>query len=560
VASSRSSRVRGSGAALVAAAVLVAPTARAASREVELPSLPENVVALIATADGGAWLLGKARDYPNRPELWRFDGSDRPPARIDVPGQREPLAIAWSPEDGRLWLAGYDFVGVRAGDRSFQFISIPSCDPGALVVIAPGRAALSRRGGNCPGEVLMLHDRPTLSAVSERLVGDGGIGSVISDGRGGIWAIAGAKRSGYPEHLTGYLHRSEGAWQAFMPNAAWPESLQPPPGLIVAGATPPELGLDWGTSFLVVDGAGGFYFLYARAEAFYRVSASGRAQRIDAARLPSPGATMFWNDVAFDETTHGLLFLTGGTRSRDTFGPESTERLRVAVFDGQRVVREEKLPSLPSWGRNEWVRGSVAGAGGTWWVAYGGLVLSTRAGGWTLFESQQMKARLEGERHRETLDTLSWLVPGTLGLAAMAAGGGFVASRIHGQAFLRATAPVLGGSLVGGLPATLMFDAATGYRADFAILTDLAGLLWGTALGGLATWGTGELVAPSRNRWAGMGGALGGALLGTALAFPLPEIFGRRSDWPSAAAVGLAAGLVGSFAAMGYQWAGGGPR
>jgi hypothetical protein len=555
--------VRGSGAALVAAALFAAPTARAASREVELPSLPERVVALIATADGGAWLLGEAHEFPKRPELWRFDGAGGPPERIVVLGNREPDAIVWSPEDGVLWLAGHDFVAVRTASGASHVISIAPCDVRRLSVIGPGQAALARGGVKCPAEILMLRfPRSTaeLSAVPERLVGDGGIGNLISDGRGGIWAIASAKRDGYPDHLTGYLHRSEGAWQAFMPNAAWPESLQPPPGLIVAGATPPELGFDWKASFLVVDGAGGFYFLNDFPDAFYRVSASGQTRRIEGTRLPSGGTTMFWNDVAFDETTRALLFLTGGTRGRDMFGPQTTERLRVALFDGERVVREEDLPSLPSWGRDEWLRGSVAGGGGTWWVGYGGLVLRYRAGGWTLFESQQMKARLEGEQHSETLETLSWLVPGALGLSAASAGGGFLASRVHGQPFLPATAPALGGSLVGGLPAALMFDAAKGYRADFAVLTTIAGVMWGTVFGGFGTWGTGELVAPSRNRWGGLGGALGGALAGSVLAIPLSEILGRQSDWATAAAVGLAAGLVGSCAALGYQWAGGGPR
>ena len=119
---------------------------------------------------------------------------------------------------------------------------------------------------------------------------------------------------------------------------------------------------------------------------------------------------------------------------------------------------------------------------------------------------------------------------------------------------------MLGGALVGGLPAAAMYNAAEDYQAAFAFLTTIGGVLWGTAFGGLGTWGAGEAVARSRNRGAALGGAFAGALVGSLLADPLRGIFGRQSDTVAALAVGVCAGLIGSFAAFGYQWAGGGPR
>src|SRR5204863_6366267 len=118
--------------------------------------------------------------------------------------------------------------------------------------------------------------------------------ALIPDGLGGFWAFLGAvPRDG--RSLSGYLHWGSGGWAAWMPGAVWPDFVQPPPGLVVAGASP---GVDWGGPFRARDGAGGFYSDASQRRVFYRISAGGRAQLVPADQLPCGGEMSSWDEVA----------------------------------------------------------------------------------------------------------------------------------------------------------------------------------------------------------------------------------------------------------------------
>ena len=238
-----------------------------------------------------------------------------------------------------------------------------------------------------------------------------------------------------------------------------------------------------------------------------------------------------------------------------------SEPFLLSLFDGEKeqIVRQEKLPRFPSWGRKEWVRGEVSASGGVSWVAYPGLALRHDAAGWSLFLSQKMRDRVAEARSRDTAETVSDVVPSLLGMMAMVAAGGLAASRMHGQRFLPASGQVLGATLPGGLLAALMFNAAPDYRVDFAVLTLMGGGIVGTTLGGFGSWGVGQLEGGARRPGVGLVGALGGAFVGNLLAIPLADLGRSQSGPVRAAIVGIAAGLVGSLATFGYQLGGGGP-
>jgi len=393
--------------AVVAAAVGGAGAANASSREVMVPSLPEGYPMIVATPDGGAWLLGDEEPgYFGPRALWRIDPKGRRPRRIALPSGRQPLAIAASPVDGRLWIAGVDFVAVLERDGSLRAAAIPSHDVRSLALAATGegRAVLSRGD-----EILQLGDGGALPAITERFTGDTiFVFRVVADGRGGFWAPFHVRDRDEPR-LNGYLHRDERGWRAWMPDGRMPDFVRTSPELTVVGATPPALGREWawGPQFVATDGAGGFYFA---AVDFYRVSADGSGRPVDSATLPAfrpsllNDSTLFWNDVSLEDGARRLAFLTGGSRTIG-FPPASqgSEPVLVSLFDGEKeqIVRQEKLPRFPSWGRKEWVRGKVSISGRVSWVAYPGLALRHDAAGWTLFLSRKMRDRLAKARSRD---------------------------------------------------------------------------------------------------------------------------------------------------------------
>src|SRR6185503_6982301 len=111
-------------------------------------------------------------------------------------------------------------------------------------------------------------------------------------------------------------------------------------------------------------------------------------------------------------------------------GPERSEPLHLSLFDGARVVGEERLPALPWWGRAEWVRGTVSSAGGTTWIAYPGLVMrQANGGGWTRFTSKKMKDRLDSDRHERAGEIALQVIAGLLGAVAILLAGARLASR-----------------------------------------------------------------------------------------------------------------------------------
>ncbi|MCY1072929.1 hypothetical protein [Archangium lansingense] len=159
----------------------------------------------------------------------------------------------------------------------------------------------------------------------------------------------------------------------------------------------------------------------------------------------------------------------------------------------------------------------------------------------------------------------AWVMYGTFSLVPL--GGVYGASRMGGERLWVTAAETLAGSLVGALPAGLLFlqSAESGGRwTELDVAAFGAGLVLTPPLAALGTWGLGELVFNgSQDRGSAFLGALGGAAVGTLLGVVahgvLEEVVDNRStlQWLRKY---IALGFIGSGATVGYQWAGGGPR
>jgi hypothetical protein len=157
------------------------------------------------------------------------------------------------------------------------------------------------------------------------------------------------------------------------------------------------------------------------------------------------------------------------------------------------------------------------------------------------------------------------VVYGTFSLVPL--GGVYGASRLGGERLWVTASETLAGSLVGALPATLLFLQAAesgGRWTELEVAAFGAGLVLTPPLAALGTWGLGELAfAGSQDRGRAFLGALGGAAAGTLLGVVvhglLEEVVGNRSTLKEFRKY-IALGFIGSGATVGYQWAGRGPR
>jgi hypothetical protein len=159
----------------------------------------------------------------------------------------------------------------------------------------------------------------------------------------------------------------------------------------------------------------------------------------------------------------------------------------------------------------------------------------------------------------------AWMMYGTFSLVPL--GGVYGASRLGGERLWVTAAETVTGSLVGSVPAGLLFlqSAESGGRwAELDVAAFSAGLVLTPPLAALGTWGLGELAfSGSQDRGRAFLGALGGAAAGTLLGVVahglLEEVVGNRSTLQGFRKY-IALGFIGSGATVGYQWAGGGPR
>lgn len=159
----------------------------------------------------------------------------------------------------------------------------------------------------------------------------------------------------------------------------------------------------------------------------------------------------------------------------------------------------------------------------------------------------------------------AWVMYGAFSLVPL--GGVYGASRLGGERLWVTAAETAAGSLVGSVPAGLLFlqpAEAGGRWAELDVAAFGAGLALTPPLAALGTWGLGELAFDgSRERGRAFLGALGGAAAGTLLGVVvhglLEELVDNRDTlqgWRQS----ITLGFIGSGATVGYQWAGGGPR
>jgi hypothetical protein len=116
---------------------------------------------------------------------------------------------------------------------------------------------------------------------------------------------------------------------------------------------------------------------------------------------------------------------------------------------------------------------------------------------------------------------------------------------------------ILVGAGSGGLPAALIFDQCKRWRPDFGFMALMIGFAIGISFGTLGTAAAGRGGA-GRRTW-GLFGAAVGACGGTFLAF-VTVCDEERDLFTEPLVIVLAALLVGSFATLGHQISGGGPR
>jgi hypothetical protein len=547
-------------AGLVAAATLVAGLAQARPREVIVPVLPEGWPALVVAGDGTAWVLAKEQAGGAK-TLWRLEATGMVPQRISLPVPTAPVLLAASARDGEVWVAGYDWVAALAPGGRVRVLPLESRGARDLAVTGPGRAVLSRERRNrddVSAEVLLLRDDAgILSFDLERFTGHHvSVGWLIPDGRGGFWAFLGAvPRAG--QSLSGYLHREERGWAAWMPGAVWPDFIQPPPGLVVAGASPDTA---WGGPFVARDGAGGFYSDASQRRVFYRISAGGRAQLVPADQLPCEGEMSSWNEVAALEHPGELLFLTGGLR--DPWYPRvGSDPARLARFDGRRVVETQKIP-LPSWGTTrEWPRGAVGAGPGVQWVAYPGLLMRRDQQGWVSFSSQRMMERVFRQRREHRREVAIWIAGLVLGVIVSVGGGALLLGRFSGRSAPGVALQIAVGSGMASLP-TLLALAVNPLVVPWDNY-GIAAVLF--MVGCLAAAGLGTAGAYSMGLWRRPAVTLAGAALGTIIGVVaalladagLHALLDRTALDLVSFRWALAVGLVGVFGAIGCQLSGG---
>ena len=172
-------------------------------------------------------------------------------------------------------------------------------------------------------------------------------------------------------------------------------------------------------------------------------------------------------------------------------------------------------------------------------------------------------------KHQSALDAPvapgTWATYGAMALVPL--GGIYGASRLGGSTVWTSAALTLGGTLVGFLPANLLFlqpAEAGGRWAELDVAAFGAGLVLTPPLAALGTWGLGELALggsqnPGRAFLGALGGAAVGTLLGVAMHGLLEEVVGNRPALRSVRKY-IALGFIGAGTSVGYQWAGGGPR
>lgn len=163
------------------------------------------------------------------------------------------------------------------------------------------------------------------------------------------------------------------------------------------------------------------------------------------------------------------------------------------------------------------------------------------------------------------VSTGAWVMYGTFSLVPL--GGMYGASRLGGERLWVTASEAVAGSLLGSVPAGLLFlqsAEAGGRYTELEVAAFGAGLVLTPPIAALGTWGLGELAfAGSQDRGRAFLGALGGAAVGTLLGVVvhglLEEVVGNRGtlQWFRKS---IALGFIGAGATVGYQWAGGGPR
>jgi len=115
---------------------------------------------------------------------------------------------------------------------------------------------------------------------------------------------------------------------------------------------------------------------------------------------------------------------------------------------------------------------------------------------------------------------------------------------------------ILGGAILGGFPAVLLFDSAKRQNPMSGVYFLLAGLVVGIVAGACGTLlGVGRTERCRRPTLAGVGAALG-SLTGTLIA--CATVYSPERDlFTEKAALIVAAALVGAFATAGYRILGG---
>jgi hypothetical protein len=158
-----------------------------------------------------------------------------------------------------------------------------------------------------------------------------------------------------------------------------------------------------------------------------------------------------------------------------------------------------------------------------------------------------------------------WVAHGAVGLVPL--GAVYGASRVGEERLWVTAAETAAGSVVGSLPAALLFlhpAEAGGRWTELEVAAFGTGLVLTPPVAALGTWGLGELAFDgSQRRGRAYFGALGGAAVGTLLAVAvhgfLEELVDDRATLERVRKL-IGLGFIGAGATVGYQWGGGGPR
>ncbi|MFZ5445837.1 MAG: hypothetical protein ACOZQL_37945 [Myxococcota bacterium] len=521
--------------------VLTAVLFALAPPEREEALAPRHPGDLVPTRAGDLYVLEPRGDGAGLRRLTR----DGPVEFVSTPFL--PSRVAWSEADG-LWLCSETRVAHRRADGTWHTVEVPQArgETVALLVLGPDHVALVRQVWEVGSEVLHVGEGGVTK--TESLGGKVRLTTPVVDGAGSWWATLSIPYS----ERTGFVRVRDGEWRAWTSDGKWPDDAPTPEGFSLAGTAQPGVGGDTARSFLAPAREG--FFQRTQLRQLQAVRGDGTSRALDV----GPSGRVL-QSLAFDGARDELVLISGGREAYglDDFGP--TFPLELTRLSAEGAERERVPVPLPEW-FEDGGPGRVAVAGDVTWVAFtDGVFLARRDGAWSAVVSAPFKAEVVGKRREARTGLLTSIGLALLG-GTLALGAGALTSGVRSAPWYEGGVETLAGGLLALAPALMVSELSPfshswnvpGGGLAIALMGLVVFVPASTLAAGFGAWGAGQLAFPAERSGAGLGGALLGALAGTALYLVVDALFARVPGGEVFSRA-LGAGLLGASATLGYQ-------